>query len=68
VKNADGSQCLIGCAACALYCKCLPLELKEHAPNSVRGGKLGCSVSVVLCTCKVCAVWCLPSRGSECCD
>jgi hypothetical protein len=41
VKNADGSLCLIGCAACdALYCKCLPLELKEHAPNSVRGGEL----------------------------
>jgi hypothetical protein len=70
VKNADGSLCLIGCAAARAVLQ-MPAfgELKEHAPNSVRGGELkGCCLSVVLCSCKACAVWCLSSRGSECCD
>jgi hypothetical protein len=57
VKNADGSLCLIGCAACdALYCKCLPLELKEHAPNSVRAESWGV----------VCLWCCVPVRCVLC--
>jgi hypothetical protein len=41
VKNADGSLCLVGCAASRAVLQ-MPAfgELKEHVPNSVRGGEL----------------------------